>query len=354
MRRLLTALALIVSAATAFADEVGERTFTVEFGGRDEALREDCSRRLSAWWEEIVAPDRTPAGWDEKKLGPWSLVVRTSGAGFVEEKPGLVHVVLSVDTEGIPSRKDAADAFAAAVLAGLRERVGLRAAALSDGADAGLKVAQVDVRLQIETVEQKRATLEASHGGPPDARAEALAARRADVDRDVAETRIQLAVAAKKLETARAAAERAVAIERLRRDAEDLQRRVEAGSAADQTAARDALAAVLLKIDDLSKTTPTLDTARETAFQIEVERVGLEARATVLAQERGALDASLRDVRRDVVRWAALQRELDAATSRRDEVEQRLADAARAAAKRGPVFEVIRAPGPPSKEEKKR
>jgi hypothetical protein len=250
----------------------------------------------------------------------------------------------------------AADEFARHALNGLRERIDARARARLDAANAALLLRTAEIAAQTGPFEAERARLEALHGGPPDARIESLVGRRAEVDRDVADTRIQLAVAARKLEAARAAAERAVALERLRQDAEVLSRRVDPDASARQVTSRDqeALLELRRRIDELTKTTPTTDTARETVFRLEVDRVGLEARATVLAEERAALDTSILGVRRDTVRWAEIARRLEAAARARAEDEQLLREAQRAAAERGPVFEVIRAPGPPSKEEKKR
>ncbi|MCE9638005.1 MAG: hypothetical protein K8T90_20075 [Planctomycetes bacterium] len=355
MRHFLAAALVFGAALTGFADDIGDREFTLEIGGRDESLREDCSRRLSAWWDDVTSPDRVPEGWDEKKLGPWSLVTKTSGGGFIEEKPGLVRVILSVGSDALPSRKDAADAFARVVIDGLRRRVAER-----DGVGDRERLAfdAASLRSQAATAELESfiAQIETPHGGPPDRRVETLTARRDEIDRDVSQTRIDRAVTAKKLETARAAAERAVEIERTRRDADALE--AKAAEQADAGPQRDALVAKLAtlraRIDELSKSTPSLDSARETVFQLEVELVGLEARGAVLAEERTALTAATAEARRDVPKHAQLVRQLDAARAVRDDAERAMSEWTAARNRRGEVFQIVRAPGPPSKQEKPR
>ena len=354
MRRLIAGLLLACAAALpAHADELGERTFTVEIGGRDDELREDCSRRLSAWWEELTAPDHPPANWSEKDLGPWSLVVRTSGGGFVEERPGLVHAIVNVVSEALPSRKDAADAFAAALLSGLRERVAARSDAPAETAEAHLRFEEVDLRLRSDAFAAKRESFEIRHGGPLDARADWLTARRADVERDAADTRIQRAVTAKQLETARAAAERVVGLERLRRSADDLERRIAAAPDAERAHMNDQLATLRDKIDELSKTSPSLDSAREQVFRLEVDLVGYEARAAVLGEERAELTEAQKLLRADLTGWTEAVRAIDAAEARLAEVRAQLAETRRNARVRGEQFQVIRAPGPMAKKESK-
>lgn len=355
MKRFLAAALVLGAALTGFADDIGDRELTLEIGGRDEALREDCSRRLSAWWDEITSPDLVPEGWDEKKLGPWSLVAKTSGGGFMEERPGFVRVFLSVGSDALPSRKDAADAFARAVIDGLRRRVAERDAT-GTREHTALDIAVMKARSEAVAVEAEIRAVETPHGGPPDRRVETLTARRDEIDRDVSQTRIDRAVTAKKLEAARAAAERAVEFERTRRDAEALEAKIadrgEDGPQRDALLAK--LATLRARIDELSKSTPSLDSARETVFQLEVELVGLEARGAVLAEERTALTAATAEARRDVPKHAELVRRLDAARAARDEAERAMSEWTAARNRRGDVFQVVRAPGPPSKQEKPR
>lgn len=354
MRRLLAGLVLAFAAAfPARADETGERTFTVEIGGRDDELREDCSRRLGAWWEEMTAPDRPPASWSEKDLGPWSLVARTSGGGFVEERPGVVHVVVNVVAEGLRSRSATADAYAAALMRGLRERVGLCADVPAAKRSSAARVEELDLRLRAERLTNERTAMEARAGGPLDDRAAWLTARRADVERDTADTRIQRAVTAKKLEAARAAAERVVGLERLRREADDLERRIQAAPDAQRARMTEQLATLREKIDELSKTSPSLDSAREEVFRLEVDLVGLEARSTVLGEERTELSDALTTVLQQRTAWTDVVRQIGEVHERLAELRAEQAAAWRRQAQRGDVFEVIRAPGPPAKEERK-
>lgn len=368
MTRAAAALALIVCgalgsaalpAARADGDPVedaaaatSDRMCTFAVGGKDEELRDDCSGRLAAWWDEILDPAKpAPTGWDESKLGPWSLVARTSGGGFVEERPGLVHVFVHVAAEGLPSRSDAADALIRTIVAAFEARVKTRADAVSAPpylrAREDLDVASAD----LEKATRKVREVEAPHGGPPARRAETLATLLSDAERDASRTRIDRAVTAKKLDAARAAAERAGDLSRLQRAAEELQRRIEA-SKGDASGTGDLpakLATLQARIDTLAKTSPPLDAAREEVFRLEVDLVGLEARSAVLVEELKSLRDEGSQVQNDVKRHAEFLRERSVAQAAVDDATSRIRTLVVRAGSRGPVFEVIRAPGPPSK-----
>ena len=342
----------VAAALAASAD----RTCSFEFGGRDEELRDDCSRRLSAWWDEILDPSKpAPAGWDETKLGPWSLVARTSGGGFVEERPGFVHVMVNVVAEGLPSRMDAADALMRVIVAAFEARVRARADALTEPAYAPARQDLASAQQDADKARSGIREIVTAHGGPPERRADSIATLLNDAERDASRTRIDRAVTAKKLDAARAAAERATELVTLRRDADDLERRAASARPLDAaTELTQKLAALRTRIDELAKTSPPLDAAREQVFRLEVDLVGLEARAAVLVEELKSLREEGARVQDDAQRHADLVRELSAAQSAESAATARIKALATRVASRGPVFQVIRAPGPPSKKQEEK
>lgn len=339
--------------APARAAEPEVREFVLEYGRNDPALRADCAARLAAWWDEAVSPERRPAKWDEAALGPWSLVARTTGGGFYAERDGLVQCIVSVSAPGVPSLREASDRFASEVLDFLRSAIAERARVLGSAATGPLD-REIDELRQRERVAETDRRLREEAASPaalhdPDA----LAGRLAELQRDVSQTRIDRAVVAKKLEAARAAATRAVELERLRRDADAIV--AQSGDAGAQGAAAEKLALLRAKIDELAATTPSLDAARDEVFRQEIERVGLEARAAVLAEEVHGTESALAESRAFRRRADDGDRALGRIRARLDEAESELlrlrADVLRA----GPPSEVIRPVGPPAaKKEEKR
>lgn len=341
--------ALAAFAAPARADETGERTFVVELAHGDPELREDCSRRLFAWWDEMTAEKAAPKGWDETRLGPWSLVVRTSGGGFVEERPGLVRVLVNVVADGLRSRSETADAYAAALLEGLGERVGRLDAGRVSAEYEPLQRERAEAETASRAADEELRRAEAS-GPAPERRAASVAVRIGESERNAAAARIDRAVSARKLETARAACDRALEIERLRREAGAAEKQLDLASAAEAEPARAKLAALRDAIDALARTTPALDTARETVFRLEVDLVGLEAREKALAEELAALRTEETALHEAVRRHGPAVRAAEAARARLDAAQRRLDDFTRRRSARGPLMVVVRAPGPPSAE----
>lgn len=347
MRHAACLVAIAFAAAAARADDVGERRFVVEIGARDPELRADCSRRLSAWWDEMTSAENVPPGWDAAQHGPWPLVVKSSGQGFVQDGPGVVEVFLNVVAPELKSRSDTAEAFAWRLLEGLRTRVAARAAAVRDPAHGRATADNERARLAADALRLRSSELERAHGGPPDRRSAFLWERLAASERDAAQARIDRAVAGKQLETARAAVDRAIDLDRLRRDADDVARTVAAEPRAEARAALEQkLAQLRAKVDELARTTPPLDSARVEAFRLEVVLVGLESRTTALAADVAELRAAAAAAQDDARRHAPLVRELVVAENEADRTRDLLRRHAETASAREPAFEVIRAPGP--------
>jgi len=266
--------------------------------------------------------------------------------------------MVSLDPEGLPSGVETAEELARRLVAGFRERVERQARAyrLPAEEEATERVVGAKGRRDLSLVELR--VLEEPHGGPPTQRAAAVATRLTASEADLASTRVERAVTAKKLEAARAGAQRAVELARLRAEADEVERALRekagplerAAREKEELALREKLATLRRAIDEATARCPSLETARERVFDLEVALVGVETRESVLAAEIRALREASATLVPAVRRHDELSRKLASATHDVTVAEMDLAAAARA--RPGPVFEVIRDVSPVRKKEK--
>ena len=147
--------------------------------------------------------------------------------------------------------------------------------------------------------------MEVAESGAVSDRLASATDRLLSAERDAASVRIDRTVTAKQLDVARAAAHRAVQVARLRDDADHLAARAAEGQTADaKRTLLEQLAELRRRIDDATAKSPSLDTARERVFDLEVSLVGFETREAALAEEVKAL-------REAVARLATIARQYD-------------------------------------------
>jgi hypothetical protein len=356
--RLLAAAALAAAAAPALAADPVEREALLAYAANDVTLQIDVHGRILVWADELLDPASPPPAWDAQKLGPWDVVVRRAGRAFEASTPGRLWLMVSLDPEGLPSGAATADALAGRLVEGFRAKVEERARDVRRPAEAAAQrsVAAATDRRDLLVLEMRM--VEEPHGGPPAQRAASTATRLAAAETDLASARVERAVTAKKLEAARAGAQRAVELARLRAEADEVERALRdrafpperAAREKEEAALRDKLAALRRAIDEATARCPSLETARERVFDLEVALVGLETREAVLAEEIRALREAAAALAPAVRKHEELARKLSSAMHDVAVAEMELAAASRP--RPGPVFEAIRNVSPVRKKEK--
>lgn len=330
MKRLFAALAPLLLAASAFAAEV-ERTFEMEVTGPESAA---VTRSVLEAAERGV-PAATASEWDAAKLGPFDIVARraklSTGISVLESGASRVSFTVRLDDDNLPSGLDAVNAYAARLADSLQRAATDTAERLAAAAKAKLDAPIAAARAQRLGLEADLRAAEDATMGPPSLRLDSVTDRLLSAEREAATLRIDRTVVAKKLEAVRAAAQRAVELGRLRDQADAVGRRIDEGGPApgrEELVAQ--LAELRRRIDDGAAKSPSLDTARERVFELEVELVGLETRETAVLEELKALRAAVPDLTKQTRVCAGLTsaidelrlRERDLATRADDELRQ--------------------------------
>lgn len=341
--RAVASAIVLACAGVAAAGEPVAREAAFRYGADDPSLRAEADARLEGWLLLALDAADAPPDWNPSDRGPWDIVVRRTVARVDVLAEGHGRLRVTVDPDGLPSGAAAADGVAAAVIERLRRRI-------EDFAlrrhTARLQPAErrfVEASAHVEHLTKELRGVEETLGEPPADRAAALAARAHDLGTAIADARVEGAVVARRLEAARAAAERAAAVADLQAEAADLERSLERS---DDAALRERLGALRRRIVAATVKCPSLETARERVFELEVELVGLETRMTVLDEERRAVRAARTEAAREIDRYAADERRRAAALADQEEAARLLADVRRAPSTAG--FEIVRAIAPPA------
>ncbi len=311
MKRLFAAFAPLLLAASAFAAEV-QRTFEIEVTGPESAA---VTRAVLETADRGVAAPYA-SEWDAAKLGPFDIVARrakvSTGISVLESGATLVSFTVRLDDANLPSGLDAVNAYAARIATTVEKTAGETIEKLAAGARARLDAPIVATRSQRLAHEAELRALEDVTAGPPSLRLDSVTERLLAAEREAATLRIDRTVVAKKLEAVRAAAQRAVELGRMRDQADAIERRIdETRTAPEREQLKAQLAELRRRIADGSAKCPSLETARERVFELEVELVGLETREAAVAEELKALRAAVPGLTKQVRQCADVTARID-------------------------------------------
>lgn len=301
LRGLVAGAALLFAAAPSLADEV-ERTIIVTWADAEGDAEAHISAQLPNWL--VAAASRAATvPWDAKECGPFDIVDRRAKLVVVDRNGPHARVTLKFEDAGLPSGQAAADTYAARVAVGCRilARESLAARCTERMASAQPRIDRFDAR--VAQLRREQLALEDGAGGDATELLAAARERLRAVATELAASRTLRASVTKRLDAARRAAKQAAELEKARREAERLTGREDL-SPED----RQALEALHRRIDELSQSCPSLESAREQVFALELDLLDQEARDESLTAEAAALRAEIARLRG----FASTQRSIEA------------------------------------------
>ncbi len=333
--RVAAALPVALLAASVLAAEE-RRTFRFEFGGDAPEVRGRVAEQLSRWQEDALREVTPGSAWNERDCGPFDVVRRNvllqcvalkhdEACNDVDAEQLSVDVVFS--DPGVPSASAATEAIAQRVAEWYRDRVQAVAAAarreVREPAEADVAKAEASARLA-----QADLTAFEAKAGDPSLDLDAASERLRRVAAELADTKIDRAVTARKLDAARDAAARAVAVRALEERVKDAEADVELAKQKPATYgdALKALKETRALLADAAAKCPTLDDARARVASLEVDLVALETRDDLLSREAADLRKRLADLRASVRMHEALVRAVDTSVRSAEKARERLAE----------------------------
>ncbi len=282
----LALVALMAISVPAFAEETVS-TFTIRFTSNDAGALQDLESlpmTVRRGWAHLAKGDR----WDTQRYGAFDAVVEHSEFVVSAPLPGEATVRVSIaPTTPVPSESVSAQALAARLLEIIEADVAERLAGWRERSLLGQRAsADASARRALEA--DVRATVHRKRWGDVATEHKMSVDRLREAASDLARTRVDLAVAARRLLATQAAAERAAEVEQIRRRADEIERKLDSKEwrdADEASAMRATLEALRDALTEAQKKAPALDDVRRTAFDLEVETVGLEARRAALEPE---------------------------------------------------------------------
>ncbi len=290
MRRALLGAALLALLAPVALAAAVEREFVFAYGGGDDEVRVRVDALLPVWSATLLDTLQPGAEWNPKEAGDFDVVRRRTEVTLERVGPGVAraHVRLTDDTS-LPSGTATTAAIVERIADELRVRIQQTGASARKGAVDLLvtRLAEADARARLLEFDLAQSTKKHPR---PDSHLRSAEERLERVVSALADERIESAVTARQLEAARAAAERASEVRRL----EDGVAAAEERLRAERNAANQATLGQVRKVlAAAAGKAPSLETARERVFDLEVALVAHESRAALLDAERQELEKSI-------------------------------------------------------------
>jgi DNA repair exonuclease SbcCD ATPase subunit len=255
----------------------------------------------------------------------------------------ILRVRVAVDDQGLRSGAASVEALARALIEHLRSKVADLAAREQGRQRERIEVQVKSVETALARTESRLRDIEKEWGDPV-AERELVRDRQRDARAAFSEAAIDAAVLRRQLERAKAAAARAVEVERLQRQADEVAAEVDRAEAGEREGLRRKLRELERVLDEARAKSPSLGSARERVFDLEVDLTAAEGRAELLERELGELRQRAGDLLRAEREYRDLLQDREARLARRRAVHERRDDLLPRLAE--PTFELLGRPAP--------
>lgn len=327
--RAAAALLVLLAATAPAGGETLAGTFEIEYAADQPDLGRRIEGELSAWALDAPSTLQSAAPWEAAALGPRDVVARRvtvvvrANEWLPRERRGRALVAVFLDPDDLPSGAATLRAVGAHVEQLICRRIEEQAAVRRT---ADLESLTLDLRRATEradALEMELNEIESAWADPAVERTVALG-RRTEAERELASTHVDRVVATQELAAAREVLARVAETEALASEIES----VEADGSLPSDAKIPLLKSLRKKLAEARARNPSVESARERVFDLEIRLVGLESRETLLTSEVEALRQKLKELAPIVRRHERLLRERADALDRVDAARRRL-DAAR-------------------------